>query len=105
MIDDSHIRSLQSRKLYRKKKVKIHTLGEGQKNIAGAKTYFESLTTTCKHFVVIVGSNDLSRGATVTQVHQDLQNLKERLLSKFKDCVLNIPLLFHRKIKDNLISK
>jgi hypothetical protein len=33
--------------LYIIKKVKIHTLGEGQKNIAGAKTYFESLTTTC----------------------------------------------------------
>jgi hypothetical protein len=41
------------------------------------KTYFDSLTTTCKHFVVIVGSNDLTSGATVTQVHQDLQDLKE----------------------------
>lgn len=96
IIGDSHIRSLQSRKLYRNKKVKIHTLGVGQKNIAGAKTYFDSLTTTCKHFVVIVGSNDLSRGATVTQVHQDLQDLKELVLSKFKDCVLNISPLFHR---------
>jgi len=96
IIGDSHIRSLQSRKLYENKKVKIHTLGEGQKNIAGAKTYFDSLTTTCKHFVVIVGSNDLSRRATVTQVHQDLQDLKELVLSKFKDCVLNISPLFHR---------
>ena len=62
---------------YKNKKVKIHTLGKGQKNVAGAKTYFDSLTTTCKHFVVIVGSNDLTSGATVTQVHQDLQDLKE----------------------------
>ena len=81
---------------YRNKKVKMHTLGEGQKNIADTKTYFYSLTTTCKHFVVIVGSNDLSRGATFTQVHQDLQDLKELVLSKFKDCVLNISPLFHR---------
>ena len=44
----------------------------------------------------MVGSNDLSQGKSVPQIHKELIELSELITSKFRDCVLNIAPLFHR---------
>lgn len=96
IIGDSHLKDFSSNRLYKNKKVKIHVLGAGQKNISGAKDYINSSSSTCKNFVVMVGSNDLTQGKSVSQIHKELMELSELITSKFRDCILNIVPLFHR---------
>jgi lysophospholipase L1-like esterase len=96
IVADSHARSLVAKKLYRNKKVKIHVLAQGKKNVEGALEFLLSSSLICENVVVIVGSNDLSQGKSVQKVHQELINLAKAFTDKFTNYKLDLTPLIHR---------
>jgi hypothetical protein len=76
------------KKVCRNKKVKIHVLAQGKKNVEGVLEFLLSSSLIFENVVVIVGSNDRSQGKSVQKVHQELINLAKAFADKFTNCKL-----------------
>lgn len=61
IITDSHDRDLDESKLYKYRKVKLHVLARGKRNIHGAYEFIEESDKQPQNILIMVGSNDLSQ--------------------------------------------
>ena len=108
IIIDSHGNSLEKRKMYKSKRVKVEKLAKGMKNIEGAKRYIRDTTEISlgTEIVLAVGNNDLSNKSIATTLHE-FTSLIELCQDKYPESVIGImPILprvgnrdFNKKMK------
>ena len=68
IICDSHGNNLNEEKLYKYRKVKVCVLDKGEKNLQGAKKFLDNTSIKYKNLMIMVGSNDISQGASPTKI-------------------------------------
>ncbi|CAG2230737.1 unnamed protein product [Mytilus edulis] len=97
IISDSHANYLKEKRLYKYKKVKIHILTEGKKNVNGAKEFILNTTIQSDNVVVIVGSNDLSKArSSAEKIMKEVESLISEFQEKNPNSKLHVSPLFHR---------